>query len=438
MQTESLVKAYILTHGVQFTEPALRHAHAVNAKRQNVVYNLPATAGLLSKSDRSQRLSIATSPEQLSRPQELFLTGSDGYQTCVSAVAPVTTREHAIVSISDGELSIETPGHPELGRELNCIEYVPQPAYYDLKTSNGRPVTRWVSACGYDEMNVWPWHDCAIGKTCTFCGINSVQKKAGRDVDLIHALDWRRSGNAISGWTEIREVFLTELLEAVDLAIDDECYRDEIHLILISGNLADDQLDAQAMIYAEMAEVITKRHPGRFAEGAVAVTAPPNDLRLLNNMRDSGIEIGVFNLEAFSPEAFATHCPGKSTIGRDHYLATLREGVNTFGWGKSWCNFVLGLEPIEDLLNGCQQLASTGVTPSANVLHLDHGATLKCEPPTVADVLHFFSRLAEIYREHGHRPYYCERALRTSLANEAFAGRFDLSDSFATSFSRQS
>ena len=43
MYPESLVKAYVLTHGVAFTAAALEQARATNAKRQNIVYNLPAT-----------------------------------------------------------------------------------------------------------------------------------------------------------------------------------------------------------------------------------------------------------------------------------------------------------------------------------------------------------------------------------------------------------
>lgn len=423
MQAESLVKAYILTHGVQFSIDAMQHACSMNAKRQNVVYNLPATGGLARESSNSQRLAIVNAVEELARPQELFLAGVDGYTVCVSAVAPVANRGHATVDFRDGKITIETPSHPEFGTSIGRVSFVPEPEYYRLATSNGRAVTRWVSACGYDEMNVWPWHDCAIGKTCTFCGINSVQKRAGRNIDLIHSLDWRLSANVIEQWTLVRDQVIAEIVEAVELAIDDECYRDEIHLILISGNLADDQLDAQALIYCEIAKAITSRHPGRFAEGAVAVTAPPRDLKLLRKMKDSGIDVGVFNLEAFSPLAFAEHCPGKNGIGREHYIAALLEGVNVFGWGRSWCNFVLGLEPIEVLLAGCEELAAMGITPSANVLHLDHGASLRCEPPSIENVLYFFRELAGIYRRHNHDPYYCEKALRTSLANEAFASR---------------
>jgi hypothetical protein len=424
MRAETLAKAFVLTHGVRFTPEALQRAAQVNAKRQNGVYNLPAAdpeAGRVG----NPHLALLSANERLERPQELFLVGDDGYTVCVSAVAPVQGREPATVDWRDGRLTLCTPSQPKIGQRLAGVNYVPQPAYYDLLTAAGRPVQRWVSACGYDEMNVWPWHDCAIGRACSFCGINTVQKEAGRSVDLLHALELRREPDAERFWLSARAAVLAEITEAVGLSINDECYRNEIHLILISGNLADHQLDAQAKIYSDIALAITRQHPGRFAEGVVAVTAPPRDPGLLLVMRESGVEIGVFNLEAFSPGAFARYCPGKDRIGRDHYLMTLMRGVEVFGWGKSWCNFVLGLEPASDLLAGCEELAARGVTPGANVLHRDHGASGLHDPPDIATVLTFYRELSNIYRRHNHQPYYCQRALRTSLANEAFAGRLD-------------
>ena len=423
MHAESLAKAYILTHGVRFSTKALEQAVIVRAKRQNMVYNLPASDPMESEPQTNVGLKVIGASDRLTRPQELFLVGDDGYTVCVSAVAPVEGRACAIVDFLEGRLILTTPALPDVGRRLAATEYVPQPSYYDLCTSSGQAVPRWVSACGYDEMNIWPWHDCAIGQVCSFCGINAVQKGAGRDVDLIHALKLKREPDVKRYWREMREIVLAEITEAVSLAINDECYQEEAHLILISGNLADHQLDAQATIYADIAAAITTMYPQRFAEGAVAVTAPPQDSQLLSLMRDSGIEVGVFNLEAYSPDAFSRHCPGKDRLGRDHYLRTLARGVEVFGWGRSWCNFVLGLEPIQQLLVGCDLLASRGITPGANILHRDHGATLHCEPPTFNDVISFFADLACIYHRYGHRPYYCQRALRTSLANEAFAGR---------------
>lgn len=422
MQMESLAKAYILTHGVSFTTAALQHAEVSGAKRQNMVYNLPAMHRVSDKCTTSN-LPILDDRLGYARPQELLLIGGDGYTVCVSAVAPVKNRQCAVVDFTNNRLNITTPARPDAGNRLAAIEFVPQPSYYRLLTSSGHPVSRYVSACGHDEMNVWPWHDCAISKTCSFCGINTVQKKVGWEVDKIHALDLRQMVDATEYWNKKRSEVLAEIKESVGLAINDECYHKEIHLILISGNLADHQLNAQAVIYADIAAAITSQYRNRFAEGAVAVTAPPKDLELLWRMREAGIEVGVFNLEAFTPAAFSQHCPGKNRLGREHYLQTLERGVEVFGKGRSWCNFVLGLEATADLIAGCNQLASMGVTPGANVLHLDHGASLRNNPPSLEEVISFFVSLASIYQRHELFPYYCERALRTSLANEAFAGR---------------
>ena len=426
MNAESLAKAYVLTHGVQFTQDALRFAVQCNAKRQNAVYNLPAKDTAIPTVQRDNvELCLLHSESRLDRPQELFLKGEDGYTVCVSAVSPLPDRDPATVHFSDGRLTLSTPSMPAIGQMLDQLAFVPQPSYYDRHTTSGTPIQRWVSACGYDEMNIWPWHDCAISRPCTFCGINVVQKQTGRDVDFLHALKMRREPDPDRLWLSVREDVVAEITEAVELAINDDCYRDEIHLIIISGNLADHQLDAQARIYADIAGAITRRYPGRFVEGAVAVTTPPLDLGLLRMMHNSGIEVGVFNLEAFTPAAFAKHCPGKDRIGRKHYLKTLETGVDVFGWGRSWCNFVLGLEPTADLLSGCEELASRGITPGANVLHGDHGASAKLNPPGLETVVNFYRQLAAICRRHKQRPYYCQLALRTSLANEAFAGRLD-------------
>jgi len=424
MNAESLAKAYILTHGVHFTPEALQHAITANAKRQNAVYNLPALALESSGSGSSSDRSINLIAPKFSRPQELFLTGGDGYTVCVSAVAPVPERQCAIVDFTSNQLTLETPGMPKIGVCVNEVRYVPQPSYYDKVTSSGRPVTRIVSACGYDEMNIWPWHDCAISKTCSFCGINAVHKQAGKNNDLLRAVTLRQAQNPSDYWNSQKESILSELSEAIDLAIDDDCYKEEIHLILITGNLADDQLDLQALIYSDIARAINAKHSGKFAEGLVAVTAPPSDSNKLFEMRDAGVSIGVFNLEAYTPTAFALHCPGKHRLGRDLYLNALNKGVEVFGWGKSWSNFVLGLEPASDLLQGAENLAAHGITPGANVLHCDHGAPIKVTPPTYETVISFYRELAILYNKYNHKPYYCQKALRTSLANEAYSGRF--------------
>lgn len=400
---ETLAKAIILSRGITFTDEACALAAETGAKGQNMVYNMPK----------------GHSPGTF-RPQELLIQGEDGYETCVSAIAPHSPAS-VVATVRHGRLELSAPGCEGIFSRLGPVSFVPSPSYYRRTTRAGTPLTRIVSACGVDELNVWPWHDCAISQTCTFCGVNKVDASQGHRAAPFTSR--RRSGSALADWAAIRDHFLAELVEAVEIALQDECYAHHAHLILISGNLRNDELDAQADIYADMAACLTRHFPARFSEGIVAVTAPPSTVAGLERMRQAGVEISVLNLEAWSPEAFAQDCPGKHQIGRDRYLSMLRAGVDVFGWGKSWCNFVLGLDPVQVTLDGCLELAAMGIAPSANVLHLDEGARCRKTTPGPREIVHFFAALNDIYRRHDLAPYYCQRALRTSLSNEAYHGR---------------
>lgn len=409
--TESLVKAYILTHGVEFSPAAMLQAKEINAKGQNFVYNAPVDY-------KGENKNIS----QLKRPQELMIEGLDGYTVCVSAVSPVKNRKHAIVNVKDNELYISTPAKPDLTVGVKSVTYVKEPEYYSQKTSTGRDIKRIISSCGLNELNIWPWHDCAVKGKCSFCGINTVKKNINDSGDLLHALELKNL-NADLFWKENKDRIIDEIIESIDIAKDDKCFINGIHLIMISGNLENTQLNIQARIYADISRAIKTKFGNIFNEGIVAVTAPPSDLSNLELMRQFGVDICVINLEAYSDDAFKKHCKGKAEIGKQQYIAALEEGVKIFGWGNSWTNFVLGLENHNILLDGCFKLASAGINPSANVLHIDYGSTLDIEPPTYETVIDFFKKLDVILKENDLLPYYSEKALRTSLSNEAYANR---------------
>lgn len=397
ISSASQLKALVLAVGVRFTPEALEHARTVRAKTLQRVYNAPANA-------------------PANAPQEILLSDPDGYTTCVSAVAPVPDRTPVTVDAADDKLVIRGPG---LDHSHSIgVNYVLQPDYYSTLLPSGQMITRVVSACGVSEMNIWPWHDCAIGRLCRFCGINGVHKKAG-NADLL-------TSRRVSG--EDSEAFLTWLTDvrfAVVAAQADIVYSRELFPMIISGNLTNVRLDLQAELYARIAREIEPLVSSRAGpEGLVATTAPPADCGLLRLQRDAGIRTMAINLEVFSERAFEIECPGKHRIGRDRYLRMLLKSVDIFGAGHAWTNFVLGLEPIESLLAGCKSLAKAGVTVGASVLHFDEGAKLRDKmPPTYEEIIWFYRELASIYKENELRPYFSSRALRSSLANEAYVGR---------------
>ena len=386
--TETEWKARILTHGVTFTQSALNFAVAVKAKVQNLVYNKPLNA-------------------QDTRPQELLLRNSlDGYETVVSCVAPVKARRAVKIDVHAGRLVAEYLGKIAEGIE---IEFVKEPEYYRKRLRNGLAVKNFVSACGLDELNIFPWKGCAISKTCKFCGANS----------LLHREDLNARDVNHATWQSLRKFYFGNLCEALQTAAASSCYSEHMHVILIGGNLSNDLLDLETDIFAEIAKEILPIIRDKASEGVVLVITPPKDISRLKKLYAAGISKVVFNLEAIQPQYFSRYCPGKNELGYNFFIERLEAAISIFGKGNVWSNLVLGLEPVEETLRLCEIQANHGVVMSANVLHMDFGNTLDCEVPSFEVVTDFFFRLKELNMSHEYKPYYCAKALRTSLTNEA-------------------
>lgn len=397
IKAETLLKVEILTRGVEFSKNALIKARNHSAKGQNLVYNMPINA-------------------KSSRPQELFIEAVDGYVTVVSCVAPNGEKSSVKIDIDQKDNLIAVIDGITL--EGVKIRYVKEPGYYGKKLENGDHVKKYVSACGYDELNILPWKGCAISKGCKFCGINTVANK--NETDLFNAFSISQNHGI---WQDNKSNYLNNLISSISIAMQDECYDDHVHLIIISGNLSDESLDMQADIYSDIAESIKNKLNGRATEGIVAVMTPPRDMNKLVEMKSAGIDIVVFNLEVGNEPWFSKYCPGKSSLGVEFFTERLVKAVDIYGTGKVWTNFVFGLEPADKLLMVCDNLGQQGIVAGANVLHLDHGNQLECCVPDKDDVVYFFYELSKIYKKYGFKPYYCAKALRTSLANEAFDNR---------------
>lgn len=396
-KSETLVKAEILTRGVVFSESSILKALNEDAKGQNLVYNIPLNTSSF-------------------RPQELLIEGPDGYNTVASCVAP-NGRISPVIITTDSRDNLIAVIDDRIVPHVK-IKYVSKPKYYDKIMTNGENVKKYITACGLDELNILPWKGCAISKGCKFCGVNTIASRSEKD--LLNAFSISENFGI---WEDIKKRYLSNLKEALQIAIKDECYNEHVHLILISGNLSNESLDKQADIYCDISTSISNDLKGRITEGVVAVMTPPKDLLKLEKMKNAGIDIVVFNLEVGNEPWFSRYCPGKNELGLDFFNERLVRAVDIFGYENVWTNFVLGLEPIDMLLSVCNRLGQQGIVAGANILHLDEGNKLNCPVPSKDDVLYFYYKLSEIYNSYGFKPYYCSKALRTSLANEAYDNR---------------
>jgi len=395
IKPETFLKGLILTNGIEFSPAALLFANTHNAKRQNMVYNMPNNT-------------------EAFRPQELFLNSiEDDYTVVTSCVASSTKRQSVLLDVYDNELSAFYNGQKF---EHIKINYVSEPAYYSKLCRDGSQVKEYVSACGYDELNIIPWSGCAASKNCLFCGVNSFL-----DSNQTTAFSVSNHYKEYKGYK--LENYIANLKESVSIALLDSCYQHHAHIIIVSGNLKDNMLNEQTRICGRIANSIRELVERQSAEGIVLVITPPLDTDILYQIKEDGIAKTVFNLEVGTKQAFAKYCPGKNRIGYHYFIDRLLKSVDVFGKGNSWTNFVYGLEPNMDLLKVCNELAQCGIVPSANILHLDKGNRLDCQPPELPDTFQFFVELDKINRRFEHAPYYCSLALRTSLTNEVHDGR---------------
>ena len=395
IKPETFLKGLILTNGIEFSPAALLFADVQNAKRQNLVYNMPENTMEF-------------------RPQEIFLkSNEDDYTVVASCVTASNKRQPILLDVYNNELSAFYNGQKI---DLVKIDYVPEPGYYAKKCRDGSCVKEYVTACGYDELNIIPWSGCAVSKTCLFCGVNSFL-----DNNKISAFSLSKH------YQEFKDIklkkYLANLRESVSIALLDMCYQHHAHIIIVAGNLKDDMLNDQACICGKIASSIRSLIERQSAEGIVLVITPPQDSDILFQIKENGIAKTVFNLEAGTKQAFEKYCPGKHHLGYQYFVDRLLKSVDVFGKGNSWTNFVYGLESNLDLLKVCNELALCGIVPSANILHLDKGNRLDCQPPEFADTFQFFFELDRINRRFGYTPYYCSLALRTSLSNEVYDGR---------------
>lgn len=391
IKEETYLKALILSRGIVFSDNVLKIAAVEKAKGQNLVYNMPFNASN-------------------SRPQELIIRNViDSYEVVVSCVASNLTSTPILLDADDeGRLFAVSDGERIENIEINFVE---EPEYYSKLLSNGELVKKYVSACGLDELNIIPWKGCAISRGCRFCGINNFIRS-----DELSAHKISKNKNE---WNRVCEAYLNNLTEAIIIAKQSECYKNHAHVILIAGNLSNENLDFETEVFSQIAERINPLVKSIFKEGIVVVITPPNNMEYIDKLKAAGVGKVVFNLEALTESGFEKYCPGKYDLGYQFFVERLKYSVNTFGKGNVWTNLVFGLEKKEFVLEKCECLAKEGIVISANVLHLDKGNTLDCNVPTTNDVVDFFYKLEQINAREGFVPFYCSKALRTSLSNEA-------------------
>ena len=211
----------------------------------------------------------------------------------------------------------------------------PRPRFYDLTTADGIPYWK-IALLHLDSLASTVIQTCAYWDTpdqCRFCGIE-VSLQAGRTT-------------AVKRPEQMAEVALAakELDGAVDVTLTTGSTRSR---------------DRGALYVARCARAI-KDATGLPIQ---AQFEPPEDLDVLERVKELGVDSVGIHIETFDPQVFTWVAPAKARTGVEGYFRAWQRAVEVFGRGQVSTYVILGMGEDPDLtVDGCKRAVDLGVYP---------------------------------------------------------------------------
>lgn len=327
-------------------------------------------------------------------PAEIMLPGD------IVVASHIRPRSPLCLKIRNGK-----PIMTEKGKKISDVSFLKRPEIWEKTTKSGINIKKIANFYGRDCLNFNIYSGCEFweaGVPCKFCSVKPTQLQYGE--------------------VEIKKT-PKDIEEITKLAFKIE---NKIDFIIVTGGSyldGDKEIDKVIPVLKAIRKNIPKSWKG-VIKGNVALMVPQT-IKKLDELMATGIEHPSFNLEVWGEKYFEYICPGKAQYrGWEHILETYKYGVQKYGRGVFWVNFVGGLNNLKVLKKGFSAMAELGVVPGANIFHQDVGSVLgkKRKSPSPEYIIELYKHAAKLYHQYGYKPFFDEKCLRNSLANEAYLG----------------
>lgn len=268
----------------------------------------------------------------------------------------------------------------------------PEPPHYRRCLSNGKPVSEIAPVIEWGYLIYL-----TVFRRCQYAGSD----QECRFCDINPNFDQRRAAGL--PYTPVKSV--EEILEALDIiSVTDT----NSQAYTLTGGSVTSTLRGQseADFYAQYAQAIEARFPGKWIGKAVVQALPKEELQRL---RDAGVRIYHPNYEVWDERLFAWLCPGKNEyIGRQNWLRRILDARDVFGPSCVIPNFVGGVEmarphgfesveqAIRSTAEGLEFFMSHGVTPRFTTWCPEPLSNLGPQEPAP---LEYNLRLLQVYRD---------------------------------------
>jgi radical SAM protein (TIGR04043 family) len=113
---------------------------------------------------------------------------------------------------------------------------------------------------------------------------------------------------------------------------------------------------------------------------------PPDDLAVLEHVRDSGVDAVGIHVETFDPDVLGRVAAGKAECGIEGYFRCWERAVEVFGRGRVTTYVILGMGERRELIEeGCRRAIELGVYPFVVPLRPVPGTLLQDSPAPDAE-----------------------------------------------------
>jgi hypothetical protein len=136
---------------------------------------------------------------------------------------------------------------------------------------------------------------------------------------------------------------------------------------------------------------------------------PPKDVHVIDEYFKLGVDKVACSIEVWDENLAKTVTPGKIDITtRERHLTALEYISETYGGGKAFSNFIIGIEPYDTLKEGATYLAQRGIIPTASIwMPMGRPVNGSMQTPEIEYYQKVKELFAELYRKYNLEPSKC-------------------------------
>ncbi len=274
---------------------------------------------------------------------------------------------------------------------LETAHLIKRPAWRNIKLSNGQAIDNFLTYFTVKLMNVvihYYCDNCHRGEGCHYCGFYT-----HNPTDMEH-LSPETFKDLAACNAEIIKI-ATDAGWRGTVALNGGAFpHDKWHTLT----------DRLATFITPIREALS---PEVFSQlHIVANVYPPENFSEMLKWKDLGFHGTQFDLETADSNYFAAICPGKNSFRPHEYWKEAQiASRDIFGPGRGTVSFLLmGLEPMESLLEGLEERLSKGIAPLPITRVQLTGSKMERFPPPEADwLVEASEKMAELFIRYADR-----------------------------------